>query len=89
MPAAARKGVDLAGGLLIQGRESVLVNGAPLVVKGDAVQGHSPGGIHGGPVMVGHEPSVIAEGNPACRQGDPASCGHPVSSGSDNVIIGT
>lgn len=88
-PGAARKGVDVAGGLIIQGRQSVIVNGQPIACRGDAVQAHAPGGVHGGPVLVGHEPSVLAEGVPVSRLGDPASCGHPVSTASDDVIVGT
>ncbi|MFY0309633.1 PAAR domain-containing protein [Leisingera sp. D0M16] len=85
MPGVSRISQDAAGGTLIGVlAPSVFVNGTNVAVLGCAVAGH---GIppHAAPVMAGASSTVFAEGIGICRQGDPASCGHP-SSGSGNVI---
>lgn len=86
MPGAARKGVDVAGGTIIQGSPDIYVNNQRLVRKGDAVQGHGLV-LHAGPVMVGCSNTVFANGIKVSRKGDIASCGHPAT-GSEDVIIG-
>jgi uncharacterized Zn-binding protein involved in type VI secretion len=87
MPGVARVGVDAAGGI-IKGvlAPSVLVNGAPVAVKGADVTGHGSG-LHAGPVMVGASGTVFAEGIGVCRAGDAANCGD-TASGSANVLAG-
>jgi uncharacterized Zn-binding protein involved in type VI secretion len=84
---ATRKGLDTAGGVLIQGSPNVFVNGAASVRIGDAVAGHgnSP---HSSPRMVTGSSSVFINKISACRRGDRASCGHRAT-GSFNVFIGT
>lgn len=86
MPGAARKGLDSAGGTIVGGAASVIVNGTPVARRGDPVAGHAPG-PHAGPVMVGASSTVFAEGIPVSRAGDSASCGH-AASGSGDVIVG-
>jgi uncharacterized Zn-binding protein involved in type VI secretion len=88
MAKVARKGVDVAGSVILSGRTSVIVNDSPIAAEGDAVTPHG-GGEHGGPVIVGYWPSVIAEDRPVARKSDPASCGHVIATGSDNVFAGT
>ena len=78
---------DTAGGAIIGGQcMSILINGFPATVLGDAVAGHGKG-AHAGPVMVGSSSSVFCEGLPVCRMTDVASCGH-ISTGSENVMAG-
>lgn len=89
MPQTARKGKDVAGSTIISGRLSVIVNDAPVATLGDVITPHVPGGTHNGAVIVGYESRVIAEDRPVARQGDAASCGHVIATGSDNVITGT
>lgn len=88
MAKVARKGIDVAGSVILSGRPSVIVNDTPIATEGDSVTPHGPG-EHGGPVIVGYWPSVIAEDSPVARKGDPASCGHVIATGSDNVFAGT
>lgn len=85
MPGVSRVGVDSAGAEIVGNLvPSVLVNGAPVVVRGAAVVPH---GTHVGVVMQGASGTVLAGGIPVCRAGDSASCGH-AATGSTNVLAG-
>lgn len=87
MPGVSRVGIDSAGGTILgPGVASVVVNGAPVSVIGDAVAGHGDG-PHASPVMVGGSGTVIAGGIGVVRAGDAASCGD-VATGSTDVIAG-
>lgn len=91
MPGAARQSQDSAGGTIVGGAASVIVNGTPIARRGDPIASHAPYGPphppHASPVMVGASSTVFAEGKPVSRLGDPASCGHPAT-GSSDVIVG-
>ncbi|MCK2122112.1 PAAR domain-containing protein [Pseudomonas sp. PNPG3] len=87
MPGAARVGIDKAGDVITGNlAPTVLINGAPVAVKGAAV---TPHGIapHAAPTMDGASATVFANGLPICRAGDAASCGH-TATGSPNVLVG-
>jgi len=87
MPGAVRVGMDSAGGVITGNlAPTVLVNGAPIGVKGADITGHGTG-AHAGPVMVGASGTVFAQGKPVCRAGDLATCGDSAS-GSANVLVG-
>ncbi len=87
MPGVSRVGVDTAGGVITEpGEPSVLVNGSPCSVIGDAVAGHG-GGPHAAAVMVGGSSTVFAGGIGVVRAGDAASCGD-TATGSPNVNAG-
>jgi uncharacterized Zn-binding protein involved in type VI secretion len=87
MPGVSRVGVDSAGGTILgPGVPSVIVNGAPISIIGDAVAGHGPS-VHAGPVMVEGSSTVFAGGIGVVRAGDAASCGD-TASGSSDVIAG-
>lgn len=87
MPGVSRVGVDSAGGIILgPGVPSVVVNGSPISIIGDAVDGHGDG-PHASPTMVGGSSTVIAGGIGVVRAGDAASCGD-TSSGSSDVIAG-
>lgn len=87
MPAAATIGKSTAGGPIIgPGAPTVLVNGTPVSVLGDAVTPHGDG-PHASPKIVSSSTTVLAQGKGIVRSGDSASCGHSVSAGS-NVIVG-
>lgn len=86
MPGIARQGVDIAGGLIIQGSTNVMINGSPAVRIGDAITGHGTG-AHAAPVMALGSFTVFVNGIAVCRAGDLASCGH-TASGSSDVIAG-
>lgn len=89
MPEVARVNTDSAGGLITGNlAPTVFVNGSPIAVKGASVAGH---GLppHAGPVLSGSSTNVYANGILICREGDLATCGHPISSGSPTVWSGT
>jgi len=88
MPKTARKAKDIAGSTILTGRLSVIVNDVPVATLGDVITPHLPGGPHTGAVIVGYEPTVVAENRPVARQGDAVSCGHVIQTGSANVITG-
>lgn len=85
MPGASRVGVDTAGGVIVGNlAPTVFVNGAPVAVKGAAVEPHPPTPPHTtAPVMVGSSATVYANGILICRAGDSASCGHTASGSAD------
>lgn len=89
MAKVARKGQDVAGNVIITGRTSVIVNDRPIATEADVIAPHTPGGIHNGAVIVGYWPTVFAENRNVARKGDPASCGHPIATGSGDVFVGT
>lgn len=86
MAGASRKGIDEAGGVLLEGDETVLVNGAAFAFDGVSVARHGDA-PHSSPTMIASTGSVFVGGIPVIREGDSATCGHTVS-GSDNVFVG-
>ncbi len=91
MPAIARVGVDTVNGGLITGpgATSVLTNGSATSLLGDAVAPHAPfTGAHLTATIVTASGTVNAESKGVVRQGDSASCGHTVDSGSPDANAG-
>lgn len=91
MPAVARVGVDTVNGGVITGpgAPSVLTNGSATSVLGDAVAPHAPfTPPHLTATIVTASGTVNAEGKGVVRQGDSASCGHTVDSGSSDTNAG-
>jgi uncharacterized Zn-binding protein involved in type VI secretion len=87
MPKAARKTVDLAGGPIKEGSDSVRIEGQPAARKGDAIQGHGDP-PHTNPKIAKGSSKVRINGKEAARVGDPATCKHPITGGSSKVNIG-
>lgn len=88
MPRIARVGVDSAGGVILGGGNStVYVNGSLVAVVGDAVTPHgdSP---HSSATLTTGSSTVFVGGVQVCRQGDQASCGDVISSGSPDTLAG-
>lgn len=84
----ARVTTDVVGrGLILgPGAPSVLVNGKPISTVGDKVAPHGKP-PHTSPTIITGSNSVFAEGKPVARQySSKATCGHPVVTGSSNVI---
>ncbi len=90
MPSAARVTADLvqAGVINGPGATKVLINNLPASVVGDAVAAH--GDVpHAKATIVTGSTTVYFENRPATVQTlSAASCGHKVTTGSINVIIG-
>lgn len=90
MPGAARKDIDSAGGLIREGSNNVFVNGSPAVRIGNSVNSHGRRWRrrHKGVVIAEGSSTVFVNGLNMSREGDKASCGHSISSGSNNVSVG-
>jgi uncharacterized Zn-binding protein involved in type VI secretion len=87
MAGVARTGQDSAGGTITGVLvASVIINGSPVAVVGDAVAPHGKP-PHAAAVMAQGSGTVRAGGIAVCRAGDAASCGH-VASGSSDVSAG-
>lgn len=86
MPAVARNG-DPCGGTIVATATTVRVNGLPIALVTDEVTSHGENQHAGATLQLGSS-TVRAEGRPVCRQGDPATCGHTISSASPTVSAG-
>ena len=87
MPGVARNGVDIAGGVAIEGSGNVNANGSGVVRLGDKVISHGVAPHSVNPPMIESSSTVYANGIGVCRSGDKANCLHPIS-GSSNVNAG-
>lgn len=93
MSAARQTDPDTSDGNIVSGCiASVLINGLPAAVVGSVSCPHSPWGSphppHDAAVVVSGSSSVLCNGIPLARAGDPLSCGHAIAVGSANVVIG-
>ena len=79
MPGVCRAYIDSAGGIILVGDSSVIVEGNP-------VSGHDRN-EHSNPTMMNGNPRVVVNGVPVCTEASVASCGH-TPSGSGRVVIG-
>ena len=88
MHGITRKGVDSAGGAqLAGGQDFVKEDGNLIVLLGDPVTPHAPGGIHAKPPLMAEGSSFVRiNGIPVCREGHSAECGH-VTTGSSWVKL--
>jgi len=94
MPAATRQGDECTGhGTYgprpsISGSENVLINGIPAHRGGDGWASHcNPKSCHDS-TLSGGSGSVMANGKPLGRVGDPIACGSAVAAGSPDVFAG-
>lgn len=82
------------GGKILQGVDSVLVNGKPIAVTGMSVTPHQP--FPDDPSAPPHQVAktkntqntVFAGGKPVVKTGDADTCGDKRVGGSENVSIG-
>lgn len=85
---------NAAGGVILTGDPTVLVNGRPVAVIGASVSPHPCCGAKGCPPThcaaktTSNNPRVLVNGKPIITTGDLDTCAHPRSSGSFNVIVG-
>ena len=95
MPAAQRVGdQDSAGGVILNGDTTVLINGRAAAVRGASVSAHPCCGQRGCPPThcsaktQANNSTVLVNGVPLVLSGDIDTCGHPRSGGSPDVIVG-
>ena len=89
MPGISRDN-DTAVGDLIPSQTTVFANNKLVIVDGDDVAGHPPGGVHSGtplPTMIAGSNNVFIGGVAVVNAGDLATCGD-ASTGSANVNVG-
>jgi uncharacterized Zn-binding protein involved in type VI secretion len=85
---------NAAGGVILEGVPSVLVNNRPVAVAGASVTPHPCCGAKGCPpihcaaVTTSTNYQVLVEGRPIVTINDTDTCGHPRSGGSFDVIVG-
>ena len=85
---------NTAGGIILTGDPTVLVNGRPIATVGESVSPHPCCGAKGCPPT--HcaakttitTPTVLVGGKPVCLSGDLDTCGHARTIGSTDVIVG-
>jgi len=80
-----------AGGVILIGDPTVLVNGRPVATVGATVSPHPPcpkPATHCAAKTTSKTPTVLVGGKPICVTGDIDTCGHPRSLGSTDVIVG-
>lgn len=87
MPNIARKTADSASGAITSGSANVLVNGFGVARHGDSVASH---GIppHNSATLVSSSRSVYVNGIRVAATNNSATCGHAITPGSSNVIVG-
>ena len=86
MPGVARKNLDTAGGIAIEGSQNVFANGESVVRIGDKVASHGLPPHSPTPPMVEGSTNVFANGIGIVRAGHRANCNHIIT-GSSNVSI--
>ena len=77
---------NVAGGAILIGDPTVLVNGRPVATIGARVSPHFP--RHPGALTTSTNKTVLVGGKPVTTVGDIDTCGHPRLIGSTNVIVG-
>lgn len=82
----ARNG-DTCGGAIISSATKTKVNGIFVALHGDAVTSHGTG-LHAAATLIASTTTVKAEGKLVCRFGDSATCGHTISTASNDSFAG-
>lgn len=93
MPRVVREGdVNNAGGRVIKGRKSFLVDGRPVSVDGSPVSAHrpfeKPHSPNGVPKTANGTSSFLVDGIPVNHIGNPDTCKHMRIEGSPNFYVG-
>lgn len=95
MPAVQRVGdKDSAGGVILNGDSSVLINGRAVAIRGASVSPHPCCGQRGCPPThcnaktQASNSTVLVNGVPIVLTSDVDTCGHPRSGGSPDVTVG-
>jgi uncharacterized Zn-binding protein involved in type VI secretion len=94
MPAVQRVGDrNSAGGVILNGDDTVLVNGRAVAVRGASVSPHAPCGqrgqnIHCNAKTQASTSDVLANGIPLIFTDEVDTCGHTRAGGSPDVTVG-
>ena len=83
-----------AGGLVINGDSTVLINGRPVAIQGSLVTPHPCCGKRGCPPVhcsartTSNTPTVLVNGKPIITLGALDTCNHTRVGGSPDVVVG-
>ena len=86
MAGVCRAFVDTAGGMILIGNSTFIVDGFPIVVEGNPVEDHGDN-PHDNATMVNGNSRFVVNGIPVCTEASQASCGHQAT-GSATFIVG-
>lgn len=75
-----------AGGIILNGTATVLINNRPVAVLGSKVSPHPK--KHVGQQCTSKNTTVLVNGKPIVTVGDIDTCGHVRVQGSSDVIVG-
>lgn len=97
MPGSVQRVGDrnAAGGIILAGEPTVLVNNRPIATLGSKVTPHPCCGAKGCPPThcsastTSTNNNILVNGRPVVTSGDIDTCGHPRSTGSFDVFIGS
>ena len=85
---------NTAGGVILNGDNTVLINGRAVAIQGASVSPHFCCGIKGCPPThcnaktQTNNSTVLVNGKPLIFTDDKDTCGHPRASGSPDVSVG-
>jgi uncharacterized Zn-binding protein involved in type VI secretion len=85
---------DSAGGVILNGDSTVLINGRAVAIQGASVSPHPCCGQRGCPPVhcsaktQSNNSSILVNGVPLVLTSDVDTCGHPRSGGSPDVTVG-
>ena len=86
MPVQRMGDVNTEGGVIMMGVPNVLVEGMPIATAFKPVASHGYG--HYGALTTATQGSVICNGLPVTRMGDPDTCGDLRIGGAFTVLLG-
>lgn len=86
MGRVCRAYIDTAGGIILEGSTTVLIDGFPVALEGNRIEDHGTG-EHDNAITVNGSPRLIINGIPVIVEGmSKGSCGHPAVSTSSSVF---
>lgn len=86
MGRVCRANIDTAGGIILEGSRTVLIDGFPVAIEGNRIEDHGTG-EHDNAIAVNGTPRLIIDGIPVIVEGiSKGSCGHPAVSSSSSVF---
>lgn len=76
------------GGKLVRGAKTVFASGLPVALNPSPVTPHPWGFSHKvAKTIIPTVPTVFVEGNPVVNVGTATTCGHPIVTGANTIIV--
>lgn len=87
MGSICRANIDKAGGLILGGSSTVFIDGYPVALEGNSIQGHGDN-PHANAKIINGNPNVVVDGIAVCVSGtSKGTCDHIATSDS-SVSVG-